>query len=109
MKIECGETPEEGQGYFCEVCNGHIPKGHEDMKLKPGCDERHPPLWVPTHKECEFQTCVGMVSERADLQHRLAALEFELRYETDPKEKDYIANDRDHVARELASLPEIES
>ena len=38
------------------------------------------------------------------LKRRLAALEFEIRYETDPREKDYIADDRDAVERKLAAM-----
>ena len=38
------------------------------------------------------------------LKRRLASLEFELRYESDVAEKDNIANDRDAVARKLASM-----
>ena len=42
--------------------------------------------------------------ERSELAHHLMSLEFEVRYETDHVERDYIANDRDAVKRELAAL-----
>ena len=42
------------------------------------------------------------MSERIEaLKARLAALDFELRFESDPREKDHIANERDAVARKL--------
>ena len=42
--------------------------------------------------------------ERAELEQHLMSLEFELRYESDRKEKDEIANQRDAVARKLDQL-----
>ena len=39
-----------------------------------------------------------------ELKAQLAALEFELRFESDPREKDHIANQRDAVARKLAAM-----
>ena len=45
-----------------------------------------------------------MTDTIASLEKHLAALEFELRYESDREEMDNIANQRDAVARKLASM-----
>ena len=42
--------------------------------------------------------------ERSELAHHLGSLEFELRYESDLVERDYIADHRDRVKKELAAL-----
>ena len=41
---------------------------------------------------------------RSELAHHLMSLEFEVRYETDHVERDYIADHRDRVKKELAAL-----
>ena len=38
------------------------------------------------------------------IRRRLAALDFELRFESDPHEMDHIATDRDRVERELDAM-----
>ena len=39
-----------------------------------------------------------------ELKRRLAYLDFELKFESDPVEKDHIADDRDDVKKQLAGM-----